>query len=214
MLQKNNSIEVFQDLFLMGPAERLAELREALRQRAEAPWCQVEDEIPDSMAFGRESGDGIAASSLTLWKTPSGYKVTNIVPIEKSELSVSEYNDVLNDFVDRVTPVLNDLGFQVEISERERPITDWTSQEAAEALRMFSVGANKSTGSSHPSDQERWFQFLFAAYRAHGELDPYLLKRWLEEVEKWPPDVASDLVLEYEFALSLLSEYDRFIKRI
>ena len=76
----------------------------------------------------------------------------------------------------------------MEISKRERPITHWTSQEAADALRMFSVGANKSTGSSHPSDQERWFQFLFAAYRAQGEFDPYLLRRWLEEVEKWPPD--------------------------
>ena len=79
MLQKNDSIEVLQDLFLMIPAE----LRGALRQRAEAPWRQSEDDIPDTMGFERESGDGIAASSLTLWTTSHGYKVTNIVPLKK-----------------------------------------------------------------------------------------------------------------------------------
>ena len=223
MKKENDSIEDFQDLFLRSSAEHRTELREALQRHVKAPWRHAKDReqkiSEDSgnsnvILFARESTNGIASSLLILSRTSDGYKVTNIVPLQKHRLNVSEYNDVLNDFANRIAkPASKDSGFQVEDSKRKHAITDWTSQEAARALHRFSMSANKSTGSSHPSDQHRWFQFLFAVHKAHKAqgkvLDTHLLGRWLEEVEHWPSEVATKLVLEYEFALDLLNEYDR-----
>ena len=220
MKKENDSIEDFQDLFLRGSAEHCAELREALQRYVKTPWRHAknrEQKIAEDsgncnvILFEREPTNGIAASLLVLSRTSDGYGVTNILPFKKHRLNASEYNDVLNDFANRIAkPASKDSGFQVEDSKRKHAITDWTSQEAARALHRFSMSANKSTGSSHPSDQHRWFQFLFAVHKAQGKvLDTHQLERWLEEMEHWPSEVATKLVLEYEFALDLLNEYDR-----
>ena len=161
------------------------------------------------MAFERESEDGLAASRLVLWEEAGGYKVTNIVPLDYGELGVTGYNDVLNDFIDLIVrPASKSSGFCMRITAREQSIQDWTSKEAADALHRFSGGANRSTGSGHPSDRKRWFEFLMSASKATNQLDPELLERWLVDVEEWPPDVASKLVIQYEFGLDLLNEYD------
>ena len=214
MPEKIESIEVFQNLSLRCPDRRRDELRQALIAQAKSPWCPAEDteeRLPEGcMAFERNPKGDIAASILTLWPEADGYKVSNILPLETMQLRISEYNDVLNDFrVQIVEPVVaNDPEFCVEVTKRKRPITDWTSQEAASALHIFSVGANKSTGSSHPSDQERWFQFLIAAHNANGKLDAESLLEWLTKVEEWPSDVAENLVGQYEFGIGLLNTYD------
>ena len=212
MKYKIESIEVFQDLFLKFPEDHRHEVRQALRQHVEAPWRHAEEreqDMPkDIMAFERRSTDALPASGLSLWVESDGYKVVNIVPLEVNQISISIYNDVLNDFVDRVVqPASKVSGFRIEISARKQSIADWTSQEAADALHRFSVLANKSTGSGHPSDQKRWFEFLFSSRKCHGKLDSDLLGRWLIEAEEWPPDVAEKLIYQYEFGMNLLDEY-------
>ena len=214
MRRKIDSIEVFQDLFLTTHDGGRQELRDKLRQHAKAPWRYSEEHKlalgEDMMNFEREGVNDIEASVLTLWERTDGFTVANIVPKEISELGVRGYNDVLNDFVSRVVvPASDESMFSFELGKRERCITDWTSHEAARALRRFSGTANKSTGSSHPSDQQRWFEFLFAVHRASGELDTHTLGRWLVEVDQWPAEVARDLTLEFEFGMALLKEYDR-----
>ena len=81
--------------------------------------------------------------------------------------------------------------------------------ERADALRRFSAAANKATGSSHPLDRTRWFAFLLSVHGVTPSLDADRLARWLVEVEGWSDDKAHDLVVEYEFGLALLDEYDR-----
>lgn len=221
MRKKGDSIEVFQDLFLVFPDERRKEICDALRQQAKAPWRYAEEkarlldentgEYEKWMAFEREPGDDIAASGLALLAKPDGYEVANIVPLELDELGVSGYNNVLNDFVDRIAqPASEDCQFNVKITERRQFITDWISQEAADALHRFSVSANKSTGSSHPLDRKRWFQFIMTVHRDQRELDTDLLIRWLVEVEDWNTERAHKLAIEYEFGLALLNEYTEF----
>ena len=87
-------------------------------------------------------------------------------------------------------------------------MTDWTSKEAADALHLFSVMANKATGSSHPMDAHRWRDFLIADHKANGCLDSYNLRRWLVEVEDWPFEEAQDLISDREKAVELLEHYD------
>lgn len=212
MKDKITSIEVFQDLLLKFPEERRCEVRQALRQHVKAPWRHAEererDMADDVMAFERESDDRFPKSGLSLWNDSEGYKVINIVPLEIDHLSISGYNDILDDFKNKVIqPASKTSGFRTEVSARRQSITDWTSQEAADALHHFSVLANKSTGSGHPSDQKRWFGFLFSEHKARGGLDSYLLERWLIEAEEWPPERAAKLIHEYEFGMDLLDEY-------
>lgn len=189
------------------------EIRQELRKHAKSPWYHAEerekDISEDVMAFERKSKDDLPNSGLTLWTESYGYKVVNIVPLEVDHISISLYNDILNDFIDRVVqPASRSLEFRVEVSARRQSITDWISQEAADALHRFSVLANKSTGSGHPLDQKRWFEFLFSVHKDRKKLDFDLLGRWLFEVEEWPPDIVAKLIYQYQFGMRLLNEYD------
>ena len=82
------------------------------------------------------------------------------------------------------------------------------SPAVAEALRRFSVLANKSTGASHPLDRDRWFDFILLAHRENAQLDASVLARWLSESEGWFEDCARDLAGEYERSRSLLTRYE------
>mgnify|MGYP001009860798 FL=1 len=210
---------VFQDLFLCAPADRRLQVRESLVTTAAAPWTHAKDKehlvhvrSPDEdvIAFERTAGDGIDAAGLVLWSRDNGYEVVNIVPLEASELGPIRYNRVLQDFLAKVAvPAASVAGFVVKPGPAAQGLGDWLSEDAAAALRRFSATANKSTGSSHPSDQRRWFSFLIAVHNKPGSLDTSRLIRWLCEVEGWSSDKAHELAIEYEFGLALLDEYDR-----
>jgi hypothetical protein len=164
----------------------------------------------DVLAFEREASEDLPSATLWLWSQSDGYKVTNIVPANAGKLDYSEYNAILEDFEQRVaSPAAQQTGFQIETTSSQQSIEDWIPQKAAETLRRFSRTANKSTGSGHPLDRERWFKFLIEAHSDNGQLDTELLARWLVEVEGWSDEQATELAMEYEFGLGLLTEYDR-----
>ncbi|MFZ0248278.1 hypothetical protein [Candidatus Binatus sp.] len=136
--------------------------------------------------------------------------VSNIVPTELRELTYDQYNFIVSQFHARfVKPSADSLGIRVELSQPEQTLENWISPKTAKFLRAFSNRANKSTGSSHPKDRERWFDFLIAMHRAREKLDSGLLERWLTEEEKWPEDIAFDLICEFEFSEGLLRRFDR-----
>jgi hypothetical protein len=135
--------------------------------------------------------------------------VSNIVPRDIGQLSFDQYNHILNEFDIRFAkPAAAAIGIRVELSSPEQSIEDWLSPDSAKRLRAFSHAANKSTGSSHPMDRERWCDFLIALHHSGETPDTGLLERWLVEEEHWPDDMAFDLVCEYEFARDLLSRFD------
>jgi len=209
---ENIFIEVFQDLILTSCDARHAVLREALYRNATSPWRHAEESelalhksTREYLAFQRSPSDNIAASSLTLRERTDGYEVMNIVPLEEQDLGISGYNDVLNDFIERiVNPAAQELKLGIALTLRKQSITDWVSSEAASALHTFSACANKSTGADHPMDRERWFKFISAAYDTNSRFSTYLLGRWLVEAEKWPPETAADLVDSYQYSMDLL----------
>lgn len=213
-------LAVFQDLRLRGTINGRTALREALVNCASEPWRHSADREQDMAAhagadadvivFERDESGGVDAVALVLWSRDDGFEVTNIVPREIGELGQHRYNTALRDFVERVAhPAAAAAGFTVEVSSAAQGLDDWLPRDAADALRRFSVAANKATGSSHPMDRRRWFAFLFAAHHDRGAFDTDRLMRWLTEVEGWSEQTAHDLAVEYEFGLKLLDEYDR-----
>jgi hypothetical protein len=135
--------------------------------------------------------------------------VSNIVPIGAQQLTVDQYNNILREFETRFAkPAAGLLGVRVELSSAEQSLEDWLSPQSAGLLRAFSRGANKSTGSGHPMDRERWLNFLIALHRSGEDPNIGLIERWLVEEERWRDETTSRLLSEYEFARDLLSRFD------
>ncbi len=212
-------ISVFQDLRLRGRTLGLPNIRSALLKQATGPWYHAEDRekqiaansrSDDVIVFTREKGNGIEAVDLLLWSDDLGYRVTNIVPRDVGELSIESYNATLKDFVNLVAePASRTVEFQIEVTSARQSLNDWVSTDVADALRHFSGSANKSTGSSHPLDLQRWFRFIILSHGDSDKLGTDRLIRWLVEVENWPEDKAHDLAIQYEFGLGILEAYDK-----
>jgi hypothetical protein len=211
-------LEVFQDLHLRTPSASVS-IRDHVLSQVKAPWrhdAEREQNVrsyalknEDVIGLVRESSDDMDEVGLVLWQEEYGYRVSNIVPSKVGELGSTKYNNILQDFVDRVArPAATVGGFIVDLTSSEQTLEDWIDAAPAESLRRFSGLANKSTGAAHPRDQERWFEFLIAAHRTSARLDPGRLAQWLSEVEAWPPETAHELAIDYEFALALLEKYD------
>jgi hypothetical protein len=134
---------------------------------------------------------------------------SNIIPQKIRELTIDQYNYILSEFHNRFAkPTADSIGIALELSSPEQTVENWLSPESAKLLRRFSSAANKSTGSGHPMDRQRWCDFLIGIHRAGENPDSGLLERWLTEEEKWPDDTAFELVCEYEFAQDLLKRFD------
>jgi hypothetical protein len=209
------ALEVFQNLRLRGSSGQLSHFREALIERIAQPWSRSKADERYSLGV-RGSSQGVLVlhrqpdadapgAKLFLWRNADHYEVSNIVPLGAGELGRSGYNIVLRDFITRVAgPAADAAGITAELTGSMQTLDDWTTPQVASALRLFSRLANKSTGSSHPLDKERWFDFIVKAHASPDRLDTSELLRWLVEAENWGEDEASDLVIEYEFGLGLL----------
>src|SRR5207245_2329219 len=104
------------------------------------------------------------AAALWLFADTTHLHVGNIVPMDDRRLTYDEYNNILEDFFHKVVlPATADRAVHAQLSADEVKIETWLSDGAASLLRAFSRAANKSTGSAHPADRERWEAFLIAA---------------------------------------------------
>ncbi len=159
--------------------------------------------------FLRDADPGSGIPSVNLFIVAGGAgeaSVANIVPTEAGSIDVAQYNAVLNDFMTSAgEPAALELGATVDVSADHYDLRHEFGEEAAERLVSFSAAANKSTGSSHPSDRERWYSFLVAAHREKQDASSFagVVGDWLE-LDGWSGEVALDLVIQFEFAMGLL----------
>ncbi|MER8747417.1 hypothetical protein NKH54_30825 [Mesorhizobium sp. M1004] len=212
-------IEVFQDMSMAGPIAARPALRLALIEAAVHPWrvdLERSAEVArsamtseDVILFRRTPGRDHPSAGLTLWGNNEGYYVPNIVPLESGSLTFTQYNTILKDFIARVAaPVVNKFGYEITTTEGQQSPDTWLSSNTALMLRRFSSAANKSTGASHPSDEQRWFDFLVAVHRSRDKLGADMLARWLHEADGWDIDSAHKLAGDFEKSLALLDFYD------
>ncbi len=215
----DKKLEVFRDLHLRTRSASVS-IRELVLNHVKLPWrhdAEREQNVKsvalkneDVIALVREPFGDIDETGLVLWQEEDGYRVANIVPRNVGELGIAKYNAVLQDFFDRVaSPAAKAGGFVADAGSGWQTLEDWLDPGAAEALRRFCHLANKSTGASHPRDEERWFDFLIQAHRSSARLDAGQLARWLIEVDGgWGEQTARDLARDYELAAGLLKRYD------
>lgn len=145
-------------------------------------------------------------------------RVGNIIPLQKSMLSVEEYNKILLKFYEDIILPFKNANPDVIIDE---PSDDTfnplqiISQSALEKLQLFTSAANKSTGSAHPNDRERWFSFICQTVDDDKMFDYDTLKSFLQDETFWGKDKAwnelfsEQLAEEYELCCEILLFYKR-----
>lgn len=174
----------------------------------EAPHAEV------SIYYGKET-----------WR--EGYvKVTNIVPLQKNQLTIDEYNQLLDLFYNDIARVYRDTHDGIKVvgpsSDQFDPL-DYISEDALKKLTLFCNLANKSTGASHPCDEERWFDFICQTVDDGKIFDYDTLFKFLQDEEywgkkengflgvighfAWSEEHAGDLALEYDNYVRILQYY-------
>lgn len=144
-----------------------------------------------------------------IWDYNGFLEVFNIIPLIGHSLSYDEYNFILNEFYKNFIIELGEkYSAKIVISEPIKKLINTIGDDAFNALESFSIGANKTTGNTHPFDFKRWCEFIFIIFRNNIEIGVDELIFWLEE-NGWDSDMANRLGLEFEYSLNLLKNYER-----
>lgn len=205
-------MKVFRDLYIKLNGVKVEELIEQFTARCGDHWHRALDREKDAGSMGEKAfsfehtaGDGLERAGLSLFQKESNtWYVPNIIPLDSSQLSHDQYNKILENFLETIVrPSIAGLQVTAELTGDVLFLKDVVGEDVAALLHNFSVLANKSTGSSHPCDRNRWFDFLIAVQRKRISLDTDLLINSLME-DGWSEDRAHDLAIEYEFAIGLL----------
>lgn len=205
-------MKTFQNLFIDLNGYDIESFIEQVTKSCGRNWKRAFDREENAkyfneMAFAFEhiGENGLPNAGLTLFeKDPGVWYVPNIVAIESGQLSIDEYNKLLIDFKESlVGPAVQDKHIKVELTKDQVFLEDIVGKEAADALKRFSSAANKSTGHTHPRDEERWFEFLLAAKKSGKEPYSDVLEAILIE-QGWSEEWAHDLACEFEYSEKLL----------
>ena len=210
----------FKDLEILGSNEKLVALIDTVSTNLPEDWhrdsdaeARMEKLFPAGkdagFSFTRDANNTDPKIGLFLERERGQLNVPNIVPLDSGELTMSQYNRILEEFaaiIRRHMP--QDGSLRIHLTSDEAAISDWVSSEAADLLERFSVLANMSTGAGHPKDFQRWARFLIQTHRENSTLHSSFLSQWLVEELGWPPNRAESLARDYQFARDLLKVYD------
>ena len=178
-------MKTYCELYFSGTSDNLRAFVKELKAYINGDWRQVEQsERWEDYLFIDYIGTDVDKARVSIYLgndlAKGQIKVGNIVPLEKNSLSIDEYNSVLKKFNRDIIEPYKRHNHIINISELTNdefdPLTV-ISKVALQKLRAFCVAANKSTGSSHPCDQERWYEFRTIFLWKHGV-------HW-EEVMSW-----------------------------
>ncbi|MBU6427886.1 MAG: hypothetical protein KGR26_02640 [Cyanobacteria bacterium REEB65] len=215
-------IEVFKDAEIAGSANNIKRFIEGIACSLSPGWtCDLEAEARAQrdagiayLMFVRQADDKFPAVALAMTRSDTHLKVVNIIPQKIGEITRAQSNALQDDFLgEGIRRLAADSGVLLHSTPSHEPLTNWVSDDAAKLLEAFSGAANKSTGSSHPCDFERWAAFLCRVHRdavASGgrKLDGVTLHRWLVRQHGWGEEQASKLTSQFEFAMEMLKAYD------
>jgi len=205
-------MKTFQNLYIVLNGHDIENFIEQITKNCGRSWKRAFEREENAKYFNEKAfafeytgENGLPNAGLTLFeKDPGVWYVPNIVPIESGQLSIDEYNKILIDFKSSlVDPAVQNTAIKVELTKDQVFLEDIVGKEAADALKRFSSAANKSTGHSHPRDEERWFEFLLVTQKSKKELSFDVLEATLIE-QGWSEEWAHDLACEFEYSEKLL----------
>lgn len=210
-------MKTFRNLYINLNGVDVNAFAERLEKSSTKPWARRKDKEAELGGIEErpicfEAGRGFDVSPAALFIFPREGEtlwVSNIVPTEESELTYDQYNFALERFYgDVVVPAICGTSITADLTSDQITIGSVAGDAAEKALKRFSNLANKSTGSSHPLDRERWLEFLVLAHEATSDLHADMVIRSLVELG-WSEEAAIELGIQFEFAEDLLSYIQR-----
>ena len=177
---------------LSGSWERAYENEENSKNLGEIAYC-----------FRRKSDSILPGAGLSIFqKDRNIWYIPNVIPTESGQLTYDNYNEILTEFYEKCLAPFSQ-GVEIFITSGNIEDRDIVGEKAAKLLNIFSSYANKSTGSSHPYDRERWFYFIVEVCNSGINVDTDALQRLLQE-QGWSKESSIELVIEFEFARDLI----------
>ena len=215
-------MKTYRELYFKGSSKQLSEFVDQIGKYAIGDWkLEKQPERWKDYLFFDYIGTAVDKARVSIYvgdRIAKGeLNVGNIIPIEKNELSVDEYNAVLLKFYNDVVRPYKECVTELSILQPSDDIFDPTSvisETALEKLKLFCSAANKSTGSSHPYDQERWFDFICQTVDDGKMFDSSTLASFLQDETYWgkKPDDFIGVMGEYAWdednAYELAAEYE------
>lgn len=215
-------MEVYRELYFKGTKEQLKDFIDNIGKYAVNDWfLEKTSKRWENYMFFNYIGTEVEKSKVSIYigdiDKESELFVGNIVPIEKSSLSIDEYNAVLlkfyHDIIQPYSTDNKDLTIIPPSNDKFDPL-NFVTKEALRKLKKFCSMANKATGSSHPSDREIWFDFICQTVDDGRMFDYDLLARFLQDKEYWGKKdanfngVIGDYAWSQEQAYKLANEYE------
>lgn len=215
-------MKIYRELYFRGTSEQLSKFVEQIGEYATGDWSLRERSGHwKEYLFFDYKGEEVEKAFVSIYVGDEIYKnelhVGNIVPTIKSKLSIDEYNDILLKFYDDVIKPYKENDTELKISKPTDDTfnpTSVISETALKKLKLFCNAANKSTGSSHPCDRERWFDFICQTVDDGKIFDYSTLASFLQDENYWgsKPDnfmgVLGNCAWDEEHACELASEYE------
>lgn len=217
-------MKIFRELYFKGTSDHLTDFTHEIGKYVNGDWKLNKDSklSKDYLIFDY-SGNLVERASVYIYIAKTDdcgeLNVGNIVPENKPKLSIDEYNAILLKFYDDIIKPYKTSGTQLEITQP----TDDTfnpssviSQKALDKLEKFCKSANKSTGSSHPNDRGRWFDFICQTVDDDKMFDGSELASFLQDEDywgkvqdggAWSENMANRLAAEYENLCEILKYY-------
>lgn len=206
-------MDTFKDLLIHADDKQMEEIMEVVTQKmAGSLWSRNANKnnnilnVEKIYSFQRKKDKALPGAGLSIFPrhNDEGWYVPNVVPLEFGQLTQKQYNDILTEFyVSYIDTVSRQHQIRCELTSGQVDDADVLGEEAAILLRRFSNCANKSTGSSHPVDKERWIAFIYASCMSEKEVDSGLLQKLLIE-QGWGEESAYELIIEYEFGRDVI----------
>lgn len=226
-------MKTYRELYFKGDSQQLTKFVSEIGKYAVGDWRKVPavDRWEEYLFFDY-IGNIVEKARVSIYignKIVDGeLKVGNIIPLEKKQLNIDEYNKVLIKFYNDVIKPYKESGVELDISQPTDDVFDPTTVITKEALRKLSAfcnGANKSTGSSHPCDRKRWFDFICQTVDDDRMFDTDTLAKFLQDENywgkkpngflgvigtyAWDEEKAYELANEYESLCEVLQFYKR-----
>lgn len=221
-------MRIYKELWFVGDRSSLDEFIRTAPSFAYGDWKYVYPERMKDFIIFAYVGNKVEQSEVSIYCGEESLeqgqlKVGNIVPLNKKQLTIDEYNAVLDLFYEEIIAPnqlqLKNQGLTINGPESDAfdPLK-YISGEALKKLERFCSAANKTTGSSHPNDEERWFDFICQTVDDDRFFDYDTIFRFLMDEEYWGKKEPSSIsaighfAWDEEHAAELASEYDNYVR--
>lgn len=224
-------MKTYSELCFYGTSDQILSFKKDIKQFVTENWNYNIDKntIAEYLTFtytGDKEENAMVCICDSKYNGEPCYRIVNIVPLNTDELSMEQYNHLVKLFYEDIISKYKEVYRELEIVGPTSDIfdpCDVISQTALRKLELFCNMANKSTGSSHPCDQERWFDFICQTIDDNRIFDYDTLANFLQDelywgAKKsgaigvmgrfaWSSEKAYELASEYEAACNILKYY-------